>query len=144
MSKYMNFTLSEFISSTTAKWRMIDNTPDFEQVAHLDELVGTILQPLRRVWGKALTVSSGFRCPALNKAVGGVENSAHLTGYAADITTSGDLDTFIAFAERWMKSQGIKWDQSINESNKKGAHWWHISIKGTGGIQRCQSFRLVK
>lgn len=144
MSKYPNFTLSEFIESSTAKWRMIDNTPDFDIVEHLDELVGTILQPLRRAWGKPLTVSSGYRCPALNRAVGGVSNSAHLYGYAADITTTGDLDTFIEFAERWMKAQGVKWDQSINESNKKGSHWWHIAIRGAGGVQRCQSFKLLK
>lgn len=144
MSKYLNFTLSEFTASSTAKWRLIDNTPDFEHVQHLDELVGTILQPLRQAWGSPLVVSSGYRCPALNKAVGGVTNSAHLTGYAADITTSGNLDTFIAFAERWMTSRGVKWDQSINESNKKGAHWWHISLRGEGGVQRCQSFKLFK
>lgn len=144
MAKYRNFSLSEFVESTTAKWRLIDNTPDFDAVEHLDELVGTILQPLRNAWGKPLTVTSGYRCPALNKAVGGVENSAHTTGYAADITTTGDLDEFIEFAELWMTSHGVKWDQSINESNKKGSHWWHIAIRGAGGKQRCQSFKLVK
>lgn len=144
MAKYRNFSLSEFVESTTAKWRLIDNTPDFDAVEHLDELVGTILQPLRNAWGKPLTVTSGYRCPALNKAVGGVENSAHTTGYAADITTTGDLDEFIEFAELWMTSHGVKWDQSINESNKKGSHWWHIAIRGSGGKQRCQSFKLLK
>lgn len=52
MSKYANFTLAEFIKSDTAAQKGIDNAPDFDEVAHLDELIGTILQPLREAWGK--------------------------------------------------------------------------------------------
>lgn len=144
MSKYQNFTLKEFLESSTAKKKKIDNTPDFEHVEHLDELVRVILQPLRQAWGRPMVITSGYRCPTLNKAVGGVLNSAHLSGYAADVTTVGRLEDFVRFAERWMVDHDVKWDQSITETDKKGSKWWHIAVRGAGGQQRCEAFSLVK
>ena len=139
MSKYANFTLSEFIESDTAAQKGIDNTPDFDEVARLDELIGTILQPLREAWGKPLIISSGYRCKELNKAVGGAETSAHQYGYAADVqvTRSKDFDAFIAFAEDWLKTNDVPFDQSIRETSKT-AYWWHIGLRNSKGLQRRQ------
>ena len=75
--KHMYFELDEFIRSDTAKKYGIDNTPTFAIVAHLDELVESILDPLRAAYGKPITVTSGYRCNSLNKAVGGADTSAH-------------------------------------------------------------------
>ena len=143
MNKYANFTLAEFIKSATATQKGIDNTPDFDEVAHLDELIGTILQPLREAWGKPLIISSGYRCPALNKAVGGADTSAHLYGYAADVQVarSKDFDAFIAFAEDWLKANNIGFDQSIRETSKT-AYWWHIGLRNSKGGQRRQILAL--
>lgn len=139
MSKYANFELQEFLRSDTAKAKGIDNTPSFEVVAHLEELISTILQPLRTAWGKSLIISSGYRCEALNKAVGGVKNSAHLYGYAADVQTprSKDFKPFMEFAEKWLKDNGIAFDQSIKETSKT-AYWWHIGLYNSKGEQRRQ------
>ena len=139
MSKYANFDLQEFLRSDTAKARGIDNTPSFEVVEHLDELIRTILQPLRTAWGKPLIISSGYRCEALNKAVGGVKNSAHVRGYAADVqvTRSKDFAPFVAFAEDWLRRNGIAFDQSIKETSKT-AYWWHIGLYNSKGEQRRQ------
>lgn len=142
MSKYKNFTLGEFIASTTALKKGIDNSPSFEVVEHLNELVGTILQPLREAYGKPLTISSGYRCTELNKAVGGVQNSAHQYGYAADVQCK-DLTGFINFAEGWLKANNVPFDQSIREKAGK-TEWWHIAVRNPEGKQRRMYFSISK
>ena len=70
-----NFTLSELVASDTATRMGIDNSPDDKATANLRLLATAILQPLRDKYGKPITVTSGYRCTALNKAVGGVATS---------------------------------------------------------------------
>ena len=70
-----NFTKEELIASATASRLGIDNTPTKEAESKLYLLATTILQPLRDLYGKPIKVSSGYRCKALNKAVGGVTTS---------------------------------------------------------------------
>ena len=82
------FTLSELTYSATARQRGIRNEPDETQKENLRKLVENLLDPIRERWGKPILVTSGFRSQQLNKAVGGVRNSEHLTGCAADITLS--------------------------------------------------------
>lgn len=80
-----NFTLQELIHSTTADKHGISNIPDAEQIRNLQYGVDMVLQPLRNIYGKPIVITSGYRCAALNKLVGGVANSYHLQGNAADI-----------------------------------------------------------
>lgn len=144
MKEFKNFSLGEFTSSATAAAHHIDNTPSPEVEQHIEELVETILQPLRTAWGKPLKVNSGYRSPELNKAVGGSRTSAHLCGYAADIVpTSGKIDDFIAFAEDWLIKNGIAFDQSINERSGS-SKWWHIAVRHCDGRQRRQTMQLYK
>ena len=86
-----NFTLREMVSSYTAKRKGIDNTPSVEAVNNLGRLCRRILQPIRDAWCEPIIVSSGYRCPDLNRYVKGVINSDHIHGCAADIKTVGDL-----------------------------------------------------
>ena len=79
------FTLKEFTRSRTADKLGFFNTPLESDIQNLDLLVSNILDPLRKAWGKPIIVTSGFRVPRLNEAVGGVKNSDHLYGRAADI-----------------------------------------------------------
>lgn len=79
------FTLKEFIKSATATRLKIDNTPTNEILRNLQYGVSMILDPLRRIHLKPIIITSGFRCEKLNKAVGGVPNSWHTKGNAADI-----------------------------------------------------------
>jgi hypothetical protein len=90
----------------------------------------SVLEPLRKWWGKEVKIGSGYRCRALNTAVDGVYNSQHLTGQAADLCIDGD------------KTKGLKWfeyirrnlpfDQLIWEHNAKGAYWVHVSFNAQG------------
>jgi len=58
-----------------------------ELMPNLTSLVTVVLEPLREAYGKPIYVTSGYRCPKHNAAVGGVKNSQHMAGEAADIHT---------------------------------------------------------
>ena len=121
------FTINELCYSATAQANGINNTPNATQRNALTALVDTVLDPLRRAWGKPILVNSGYRCPALNKAVGGVASSQHLRGEAADITTGS------AQSNKQLYDLAISLrlpiDQLIGE---RGYTWLHISHKASG------------
>ena len=97
MSKY--FTLKEMTYSDTAKRLGITNQPSPLIIAHLNELM-VFLDELREAWGSAIKVTSGYRCPKLNKAVKGSSTSAHLAGYAADLQpVNGKMAEFKKFVK---------------------------------------------
>ena len=82
------FNLSELSASASAERLAIDNTPPRAAQRMLTILVEQLLDPIRRRYGAPIIVTSGYRCPALNTAVGGVANSHHIVGCAADIVAS--------------------------------------------------------
>lgn len=139
-----NFTLEEFLESSTAKAKKIDNKPTDEERKHIVELVVRVLQPLRDAWGSGIEITSGFRCAKLNAAVGGSKTSAHTTGYAADTKPSnGNMKKYQKFVEEWLKKNG-NFDQLIHEYPKKGVDSWvHIGYKNRAGKQRKMIFSIV-
>ena len=91
------FTIKELCHSDTAKAKHIDNTPTKEAESNLIRLID-FLNPLREKWGSGIRINSGYRCPALNKAVGGAATSAHLTGNAVDMyPVNNKFDEFCKF-----------------------------------------------
>lgn len=124
------FKLEEFVNSTTAKKYGIDNTPSEEVKKNIVHLVDNLLDPIRERYGAAIIVSSGYRCPALNKRVGGVATSQHLTGEAADIST-GTISGNKTLFELIMKS-GLDFDQLIDESHFS---WVHVSLRNVNRKQ---------
>ena len=84
------FTYEEMVKSDTAKSKGIDNTPDEASIENMKALVKNVLDPVRKIWGKPLTVNSGFRSRKLNEAIGGAKTSQHMYGMAADITTGAE------------------------------------------------------
>ena len=121
-----NFTLEELVASATASKLKIDNTPSKDQAAKLCLLAYRILQPLRDKYGKPIRISSGFRCTALNKAVGGVPTSQHLKGEAADINNGVAENKKIFKLVKQMIDEGkLEVGQLIDE---KGYSWIHISL----------------
>lgn len=79
-----DFTLQEFTRSRTATRLEIGNTPNKQAVENLNRLCQQFLQPVRNHFGEPIIITSGYRCPELNQAVGGVPDSYHVTGEAAD------------------------------------------------------------
>ena len=135
-----NFTMKAMCHSNTAVARGIKNVPNDAQAKALTELVTKILQPLRTSLGKPILVNSGFRNTATNAAVGGVANSSHLTGNAADIVcpTYGNPKTFALYVAKYLKDNNIKFDQLILEKYNAttGSGWVHIGIRHNNGSQR--------
>lgn len=87
------FSLTELTYSSKARELHIDNTPfSYSIIDNLTNLIENLLDPVREMWGKPLHVNSGYRCLALNKAVGGKPTSQHLKGEAADITAGSKAD----------------------------------------------------
>lgn len=82
-----HFTIRELTQSATATRLGIDNTPPPQAVEAMHRLINDILEPARALLGSPIYVNSGYRCKALNTAVGGAERSYHLAGRAADLTT---------------------------------------------------------
>jgi len=120
-----NFKLSEFIYSETALEKGIDNTPNEQVIENITLLVIKLLQPLRGLYGKPIVISSGYRSKELNRAVGGVYNSQHLIGQAADIRTTNPQELLAL-----LKSSHLMFDQAITYKSKP--HLLHLSYKATG------------
>jgi hypothetical protein len=121
----MHFTVDELCASATAKAKGINNKPDIQQIINLVYLAAYVLEPLRIAMGEPIKISSGFRCQALNKAVGGVANSQHCKGQAADLCIYGDLKK----GRKWFDyiKQHLPFDQLIWEHDRKGVYWVHVS-----------------
>ena len=137
------FTIEELTYSQTAVKRGIRNetTPEVEK--NLTALVCVVLDPAREKWGKPILVTSGYRCPELNKAVGGVPTSQHLKGEAADIVTGSRREN--AELGRLIVKSGC-FDQVIFENSNKECtecDWIHVSWKRVGENRR-QALRMVK
>lgn len=116
------FTINELTRSTTARLNGIDNTPSQQVINNLTALVDNVLDPLREAWGKPIHVNSGYRCKALNTAVGGVPASQHMLGEAADITAgSREANRQLYSLMRQLK---LPVDQAINEYDFR---WIHVS-----------------
>ena len=113
-----------------------------KKFAMLIALVGVVLDPARGKWGKPIHVSSGYRCPELNKAVGGVPTSQHLKGEAADITAGSRREN--AELGRLIVKSGC-FDQVIFEQSNRECtecDWIHVSWKRVGTNRR-NVLRLV-
>lgn len=132
-----NFTMEEFFRSAKADSLKIDNTPTEKEKANINRLVIDILQPIRDKFGNPITVSSGYRCEKLNKAVNGSPTSAHRFGNAADLKAK-DMKAFQRCVLEWAKTN--KFDQVIIEYPDKNhvASWIHIGIFNSSGKQRKQ------
>ena len=116
------FTIKELCKSSTATQKRIDNSPNQDIVNNLELLVDNVLDPLRERYGKPIIVNSGYRCPALNKAVKGSKTSSHMKGLAADITVGSPSKNKILF--NLIKDMDLPYDQLIDESNYS---WIHVS-----------------
>ena len=116
------FTIKELCKSSTATEKGIDNSPNSEIVKNLEQLIDNILDPLRERYGKPINVNSGYRCPELNKAVGGSKTSQHMKGLAADITVGSPKKNKVLFD--LIKEMDLPFDQLIDE---KKLSWVHVS-----------------
>lgn len=117
-----NFTIQELTASATAEAKKINNDPTPEAAENLKQLVNNVLDPLRDAYGKPVIVTSGYRSPALNKAVKGSKTSQHVKGQAADITAGSKQENKKLF--ELAQELNLPYCQLIDEKNFS---WVHIS-----------------
>lgn len=137
-----HFTVGEMLRSGTAIRLGIKNVPEEhpedgltneEVVENLRLLAVKVLEPLRQRVGRVI-VTSGYRCQALNRAVGGVATSQHLCGQAADIHVTGN-----EMCRKYARiiRQLTPFDQLILEpADSRQKRWIHVSYrpKGRGSV----------
>lgn len=119
------FQLHEFLRSQTASRLGIDNTPTDTVIRKLQALCHNVLEPVRLEFGP-VRISSGYRSPALNKAIGGSASSQHCLGEAADFEVPGVSNLDVA---QWMHRK-LNYDQLILEFYTPGqpnSGWVHVS-----------------
>lgn len=116
-----HFSLAEMLVSQTAARRGIDNTPGDAEIAALRSLCVEVLEPVRKHFARPVIVSSGYRSPALNRAIGGSPTSQHSKGEAADFTVPG---VGVLDLAQWMH-RNLNYDQLIYEFGS----WVHVSYR---------------
>jgi zinc D-Ala-D-Ala carboxypeptidase len=119
-----HFTLDELTFSMTAKNRGIPNTPAGVELENLRRTAHA-LERVRAAVGRPVRVSSGYRSPALNTAIGGSKTSAHMRGLAADVSVVGMSSRELAIAAA--KALENEFDQIIDEFGR----WVHIGLSET-------------
>ena len=129
------FCIEELTASATALREGIDNRPNKCACHLLHVLVDQLLDPIREAWGEPIVVSSGYRCKELNTLVGGVKNSHHILGCAADIIAGNRADhrKLFRLIVKMQQEGRIKFTQLILEGDGR---WLHISH--VPGDLRCQ------
>jgi hypothetical protein len=136
-----NFTLAEYTKSQTASRKGIDNTPGDEHLESARALFENVAQKVRDHFGPTI-ITSGYRSPALNEAIGGSATSQHSKGEAADLEVPGVATAEVA---QWI-SDNLDYDQLILEFYTPGetnSGWVHVSYKADGS-NRNQNLTAAK
>ena len=116
-----HFELAEFLVSETAARRGITNEPTPEIIDNLRRLCQLVLEPLRVKLARPVVITSGYRSPALNRAIGGSPTSHHMQGRAADLIVPGITPLAVCQAASQLKLPCV---QIIHEFGR----WTHLSV----------------
>ena len=135
-----HFTLGELTKTRVN----IENVPNEAQVENLKRLCRW-LEQLRRRWNNLygegndpIIINSGYRSEAVNKAVGGVKGSNHLTGCAADIRVAG-FEQLLRYATILLDISDERredFDELLLERSPKGGYWLHFAVRPTGNRRK--------
>lgn len=127
MSLSAHFSLRELTKSQTATRLKLSNTPGPAELENLEKLCINVLEPVREHYGIPFGPSSGYRCPALNKAIGSSDSSQHIKGQAVDFEVPGISNMDVA---KWVM-ENCSYDQLILEFHKikdPQSGWVHCSF----------------
>ena len=135
-----HFTLGELTKTNTK----IKNVPNEAQVKNLKRLCGWLVM-LRCEWNKrygegddSIYINSGYRSEAVNKAVGGVSGSNHLTGCAADIRVAG-IEQLVRYATILLDISDEScedFDELLLERSPRGGYWLHFAVRPSGNRRK--------
>jgi hypothetical protein len=130
-----HFTIGE-LTKTSAMG--IDNTPSHAAVLNLKNLCENWLEPLRQRYNKPILINSGFRSEAVNKAIGGVKGSNHLTGCAVDIRVTGPEQAirYACILLDIADESKRDYDELLIERSPKGTYWLHFAVRPSGNRKK--------
>ena len=145
-----HFSLGELTKSNSHP--EIYNIPSHEAIANMKRLCGW-LEVLReraaspgptaspgpsKGRGVPIIINSGYRSPQLNRKIGGVPNSNHLTGCAVDIRVSGmeQLIRYAAILLDYADESKQEFDELLIERNSHGAIWLHFAVRPSGNRRK--------
>ena len=120
-----NFVLSEITRSNTAKRLGISNEPTKKHMEGIQRIITNLIQPMRDELGP-IRISSGYRNPELNRAIGGSSKSQHCKGEALDLQFWKDGQMCNKEIYDWILDSGLEFDQMINEFDFA---WIHLSLR---------------
>lgn len=128
------FTIRELCYSQTAEREGLVNRPSDYIMVNLERLTDNVLDPLREIWGKPILINSGYRCPRLNKLVGGVSSSKHIFGLAADIRAANKPDNIKLWniLSNPIYHDRLLFDKAIWEYGRDYPRWIHVDIQIVG------------
>ena len=133
-----HFTLSEFFRSSTAAKNGIKNEPSIDERAtvarNINLLVDNVLDPIRDMVNAPIIITSGYRCPQVNRLVGGVDNSQHMSGCAADFRVMGFTPSMMYEVFLYIFNT-LKYDQLIYYRSKNIIHVSYVE-----NCPRCEAF----
>lgn len=133
-----HFTLSEFFRSSTAAKNGIKNEPSIDERAtvarNINLLVDNVLDPVRDMVNAPIIITSGYRCPQVNRLVGGVDNSQHMSGCAADFHVMGFTPSMMYEVFLYIFNT-LKYDQLIYYRSKNIIHVSYVE-----NCPRCEAF----
>jgi len=133
-----HFTLEEFTISTTAAQLGIDNTPDQDALSELEDLADLLERVRTLLDDSPIMITSGYRCPQLNAAVGGVPDSAHVYGRAVDFIAP-DFGTPHEIVEQLVPYMAeLQIDQLIWEYGD----WVHLGLHENDDEARCMALTI--
>ena len=120
-----NFVLSEITRSNTAKRLGISNEPTKKHMEGIQRIITNLVQPMRDELGP-IRISSGYRNPELNRAIGGSSKSQHCKGEALDLQFWKNGQMCNKEIYDWILDSGLEFDQMINEFDFA---WIHLSLR---------------
>ena len=132
-----HFELAEFLVSETAARRGIANEPTPEIIENLRRLCQLVLEPLRVKLARPVVITSGYRSPALNRAIGGSPTSHHMQGRAADLIVPGMTPLAVCQAANQLKLPCV---QIIHEFGR----WAHLSVAATNERTQLLTAKLAQ
>lgn len=132
------FKMSELIHSDTAVMLNINNMPTIQALDCMLDVIYYVLNPTRKHFGKPIVVTSGYRCPELNRKIGSKNTSQHLKGQAADFVVKGyDLHKVFEYIKN-----SLEYDQLLFETDSKGNKWIHVSyVRGKNRKQAIDNYK---
>lgn len=133
-----HFNVSEFFRSSTAAKNGIKNEPSFDEkaaiVRNINLLVDNVLDPVRDMVNTPIIITSGYRCPQVNRLVGGVDNSQHMSGCAADFHVQGFTPSMMYEVFLYIFNT-LEYDQLIYYRSKNFIHVSYVE-----NCPRCEAF----